>query len=390
VAGSNGVALPNISLISPPPRSALPAKGSRALMQGSASRDINKDFSLWTGSAEGRFVCNGCGKDMLPDSRRRHACAQLKRKWADHEAEAATTAQQQPQEPQPVAEPEQPHQQPDDQPMHDVDDGVAKEEWWDAQQPEEEEAAREQAPVVPVEHYYDCEDEAQAVSDSDDFEDVGWAEDQWEPDPDALPDAAGGPHSPAEQQQQEQQQQQHQEHQQQHQEHQQQQQQRMDEEEEEEEEELLEEGGDQPAPEEERGSVKRTVQWYKVRLDQPLYPGQRTTLRDAVLFLMTWRHSHHVGKQAFDQLLRFMAFEAFPADNLLPSSEYMMQRVIGSNGWRSREHHVCDAEGCQGHVWDPLPQKHWQAHKDDACPLCSKPRFVVTKRGGKEVLQPNR
>jgi hypothetical protein len=75
------------------------------------------------------------------------------------------------------------------------------------------------------------------------------------------------------------------------------------------------------------GAPKRTSRWYQERLDQPLYAGAATTLREAIYFWLTWRLRHHTGKMAFGELLRFVALVLLPPGNLLPSSEYMIAQV---------------------------------------------------------------
>jgi hypothetical protein len=65
-------------------------------------------------------------------------------------------------------------------------------------------------------------------------------------------------------------------------------------------------------------------------------------------------------------------------------------QVVNANKWNVREQHVCDREGCKGHVWSYLPKKDWLQHKDDACPECHEPRFNLVKRGSRTVLEPYR
>ena len=43
-----------------------------------------------------------------------------------------------------------------------------------------------------------------------------------------------------------------------------------------------------------------------------------------------------------------------------------------------------------GYVWPTLPRKEWKDHKDDKCPHCNGPRFIIVTRGGKDMLEPCR
>ena len=131
-----------------------------------------------------------------------------------------------------------------------------------------------------------------------------------------------------------------------------------------------------------------TAAWFKLRLDEPLYPGAELTQREFVFFMLSHKFNNQVGQKQFNELCRFLAMTVLPRGNLAPPSYELMRRIIDCPDWSDYEVHVCDRPNCKGHVWEHLPKKHWKDHADDLCPQCNQPRFVMSTVCGRPTRQP--
>lgn len=86
----------------------------------------------------------------------------------------------------------------------------------------------------------------------------------------------------------------------------------------------------------------------------------------------------------FDMLMRFLADIVLPEGKILPSSLYMVERVMQSRLPDSCSYHACPHDHF---VWPHLPRSDWSAHRDDLCPTCASSsietrRFVVKTAAG--------
>ena len=125
-----------------------------------------------------------------------------------------------------------------------------------------------------------------------------------------------------------------------------------------------------------------TMAWYKQRLADKLFPGSLFTLLEAVYFLLMWKRTYRIGRQAMDSVIKLISTRMLPAGHILPPTLHMVQRVSGAEEWDQYEVHICGKKGCKGHAWDYIPRTEWREHRDDQCPYCKTPRFKCSKVTG--------
>ncbi|DBB00762.1 TPA: hypothetical protein ACH3X1_000694 [Trebouxia sp. C0004] len=84
-------------------------------------------------------------------------------------------------------------------------------------------------------------------------------------------------------------------------------------------------------------------------------------------------------------LMRFLGEVLLPADNILPTSLYLAERLIQSRPPDSCAYHACPKDD---YTWDHLPRRDWAAHKEDSCPECGSHRFITETIAGIPCLFP--
>ena len=120
--------------------------------------------------------------------------------------------------------------------------------------------------------------------------------------------------------------------------------------------------------------VRSSVQFYRDRVSQAVYPGASKSVLDALFFFLLWRRTHGVGRDSMNTLLRFVS-QLLPHGSVFPPTLHVAQQVIGCEDWQKYEVHVCCRKSCQGHAWPHVPPDQWHKHKADVCPHCSHARF---------------
>ncbi len=78
-----------------------------------------------------------------------------------------------------------------------------------------------------------------------------------------------------------------------------------------------------------RRQQRRTVEWYKQRLHEQLHPATQLTVLGACYAYMSLKRSHHMRTNAMDCFLRLTGKHAMSQPNLLPTSVYVMRKLIG-------------------------------------------------------------
>lgn len=146
-------------------------------------------------------------------------------------------------------------------------------------------------------------------------------------------------------------------------------------------------------------SERRTVAWYRARLDLEAMPGVGYTVKEYVCEQAKWCANQAATDAAwqgvldFERTLRKRSPMYDAAHDLHPSSVYLIRGIIGSLRAEDIEYHPC--LNCNKHCWSPLPRKAWRAvvqgESDPlyACPCCKSPRFLVKSTArGKEYVVP--
>ncbi|KAL0039022.1 hypothetical protein WJX77_005412 [Trebouxia sp. C0004] len=75
---------------------------------------------------------------------------------------------------------------------------------------------------------------------------------------------------------------------------------------------------------------------------------------------------------ALDMLMRVLADVVLPQRNILPSSLYMVERVLQSRPPDSFCYPACPNDD---YVWPHLERSRWSDHTDNHCPECGSSRF---------------
>jgi hypothetical protein len=86
--------------------------------------------------------------------------------------------------------------------------------------------------------------------------------------------------------------------------------------------------------------------------------------------------------------LKFIG-QLVPSGSKFPTSTYVMKSAFDVQNYNSFERHVCNKDGCKGHVWPFLKKKHWESHLNDKCPSCDTSRFEVSSKSGRVVISPS-
>ncbi|KXZ42339.1 hypothetical protein GPECTOR_159g107 [Gonium pectorale] len=96
-----------------------------------------------------------------------------------------------------------------------------------------------------------------------------------------------------------------------------------------------------------------------------------------------------MGKSHLEAWLKFVFNRLFPVTTFVPSTHYLLRKLVGAKDWTEYMVHVCDNEDCIGHVYEKLPDKHtWKDNLDEKCPHCSETRFKTRERGGRVFVEP--
>ena len=132
---------------------------------------------------------------------------------------------------------------------------------------------------------------------------------------------------------------------------------------------------------------ENTAAMMRAQLDQPVYEGCKMTLRKAVSLFLHIVQSARTSRSTVNMLL-FFVFILLPQGSVFPQSAHLLDRIASKGSWQQFEHHVCAHLACEGHVWDWLDQRDWQAHINDKCPKCGRARFRVEGSSSKRKLTP--
>ena len=110
---------------------------------------------------------------------------------------------------------------------------------------------------------------------------------------------------------------------------------------------------------------------YLQRLDKPLFDGATKTLRQFLWGMLFEKRRGSVRDAAFTNMMWCMS-DTLPNSGCLPSTMYMIRKLLGVEDIYSVERHACK-NGCG--VWPHTPKKKWHLHEDDKCAVCQGPRF---------------
>lgn len=112
---------------------------------------------------------------------------------------------------------------------------------------------------------------------------------------------------------------------------------------------------------------RRGVQYYKRRWRLPIYQGADMTVGEAVFTYLSKKVEDCEGDTASDRAYRLLHDVVLPKPNLFPPSLYVLRKLAGVEDLDSYELHVCREDH---YVWDHVPRREWEGHKDDECPVC--------------------
>lgn len=139
------------------------------------------------------------------------------------------------------------------------------------------------------------------------------------------------------------------------------------------------------APPTEYSAPTKNTLWYQERCYQPLYPGCQVSLIQAIYVLLTIRQEKMLSDVCFDMMLRFASF-ILPEGHLLPSSLYLLLKIVEVEDISEYEWHLCE---CGQHTYGKCKPADYHKHIGDRCPVCSKPRFKKVAVGKKTTYKPN-
>ncbi|KAL0027428.1 hypothetical protein WJX77_000156 [Trebouxia sp. C0004] len=129
----------------------------------------------------------------------------------------------------------------------------------------------------------------------------------------------------------------------------------------------------------------RSARWFALRKDQAIYEGATLTVRQACFLFLDLKRKCRIRDVALDMLMRVLADVVLPQRNILPSSLYMVERVLQSRPPDSLCYHACPNDDF---VWPQLKRSRWSDHTDDHCPECGSSRFQIETAAGTPCLLP--
>jgi len=118
-------------------------------------------------------------------------------------------------------------------------------------------------------------------------------------------------------------------------------------------------------------------------LNQALYPEATIILKDTLLMLLDWQIQNEISQSAFVMSLQLLGYVLLPKKNLLPTSIYRLNKLIGFD-ISDYEEHVCE-DDC--HLFEKAPKTDWKGRVDEKCPHCGTSRF---KQSGKNTIAPRK
>jgi hypothetical protein len=124
---------------------------------------------------------------------------------------------------------------------------------------------------------------------------------------------------------------------------------------------------------------KRSVEWYKQRLDQPIHAHTNVKLRDWVAKRVFLRVSQNMSRDGFDKSHQAIA-ELLPKPNIMPTTWHVYAGIMGVEQYHRHVRHVCP---CGGHVYEYIPMEEYKEHYNDTCPhpSCTHKRFATSAHG---------
>lgn len=139
------------------------------------------------------------------------------------------------------------------------------------------------------------------------------------------------------------------------------------------------------------------VNYYLGKLDGEAYEGAGQSLRQWIYTCVGEKLLSNETDEAFEAELQreyeeLVQFQK-KKDVHLPTTVYLIRRILGVRDVWEVEHHTCD---CQKHFWQPLPPSQWLHPTSDrhvgptyVCPICEGPRFTtMNEAGGRAVATP--
>lgn len=136
-----------------------------------------------------------------------------------------------------------------------------------------------------------------------------------------------------------------------------------------------------------RSTDRHSAKFYLERLQEPLFPGARLTLIQMCYALAKAKYDHHLSDTYMDNMLSFLSKRAFPTNNLLPPSLYLLNKCIALPDPTAYEQHVCVNDCCK---FPKLSKQQYHQHAADTCPVCDEPRFRREQTWQGEVLKPRK
>jgi len=143
--------------------------------------------------------------------------------------------------------------------------------------------------------------------------------------------------------------------------------------------------------------IHNTAQFYTSHLDWEVHEGAGQTLRQWLFTRVSQKIASNATDEAFEIDLRIRRYEAEKYCNLqcviMPTSMYMVRRILGVPELWEREYHICP---CENEAWEPLPPNAW-FHPDDVrssgpayeCRVCKGKRFTVEQQpSGRTTVKP--
>ena len=129
---------------------------------------------------------------------------------------------------------------------------------------------------------------------------------------------------------------------------------------------------------------RRTVAFHKENSHSLLYPSATVNVLQACFLIASIKLEGNMRDGQMDMMLWMMHELFLPPANLLPSSLYLVSKILGCESVVEYEYHCCK-NGC--HAWRPQPQNSWSGK--DQCPKCDSPRFSSsTSSRGVVILKP--
>lgn len=94
--------------------------------------------------------------------------------------------------------------------------------------------------------------------------------------------------------------------------------------------------------------------------------GAKLTMKQTCFLLLELKRLCRFPDKGFDMLVRSLADTLLPEDNIMPSSLYLVERVMQSHLSDSCSYHACPEDH---HIWPDIARADWEKHRDDCCPL---------------------